>query len=89
MPFRNILAIPLALALGQYAWAQTPTGHPQVQHPDYPDMGGPSTGGGGKFSCIGPYENNRKHYVYVKGVGEQEFVSETKALEWMADNCQP
>ena len=46
MPFRNILAIALALALGQAAWAQTPTGHPEVQYKDAPDFGDPTTGGG-------------------------------------------
>ena len=61
MPFRNILAIPLALALGQTAWAQTPTGHPQVQYKDAPDFGDPSIPGGGggksKKDCEDSVEN--------------------------------
>ena len=54
MPLRNILAISLALMLGQAAWAQSPTGHPEVQYKDAPDFGGPSTGGGGDkyYNCI-------------------------------------
>ena len=57
MPFRNILAISLALMLGQAAWAQTPQGGP---NPEYvipigdDDMVG--AGGFGKWCCKAPEE---------------------------------
>ena len=94
MPLRNILAISLALALGQAAWAQTPTGHPEVQYKDAPDFGYPTTGGGVlKPNCTGPYEKYKgkvlKYYVKVDGeLKEREFDTEKGATDFMEKNCR-
>ena len=98
MPFKNIFAIVLALALGQYAWAQTPQGGPNPEYviPIDPDPW--NGGGGGKWCCSEPeFVTPTKYIVWFKACLKSGDYDQKKvftggrawddAENWRAMNC--